>query len=115
MSVGTAISITFGATGGVPPYRFTPGGSFPPGLTFANATLSGTPSAVGDFNFSVTVGDSAGTVFTKGFTLTVKAPGPPTLSLGGTLLPGKVGVEYAAQISVTGGTAPLQLYGIRPA
>jgi hypothetical protein len=106
VSVGTAINITFGGTGGVPPYRFTPGGNFPPGVSFVNGTLSGTPTATGDFNFSITVADSAGAVLTRGFTLTVNSPGPPTLSLGGILISGKVGVAYAAQISVTGGTAP---------
>ena len=111
VSVGTAINITFAATGGVPPYRFTPGGNFPPGVSFVNATLSGTPGATGDFNFSVTVGDSAGAVVTRGFTLTVNASGPPTLSLGGTLLSGKVGVDYAAQIPVTGGTGPYSFTG----
>jgi len=75
-------------------------------VSFVNATLSGTPTATGDFNFSITVADSSGAVLTKGFTLTVSSAGPPTLSLGGTLISGKVGVTYAAQIQVTGGTAP---------
>ena len=48
---GSAINITFGATGGVPPYRFTPGGSLPAGVSFVNATLSGTPSSGGRLRF----------------------------------------------------------------
>jgi len=108
---GTAISITFGGTGGVPPYRFTPGGGLPAGLTFVNGTLSGTPTTVGDFSFSVTLGDSTGGVITKGFSLTVTPPTTSTLILGGPLLPGKVGVEYSAQLSVTGGTAPYSFTG----
>jgi hypothetical protein len=65
-------------------------------LTFGNATLSGTPSTVGDFSFSITVGDSTGAVTTKGFTLTVTSPTGSSLIVGGTLLPGKVGVDYNA-------------------
>ena len=33
------------------------------------------------------------------------------MTLGGTLLPGKVGVGYSAQLSVTGGTAPYSFTG----
>ena len=49
------------ATGGVPPYQWTPAaGSFPTGLALnLDGTITGTPTATGVFNaFTVTVNDS---------------------------------------------------------
>ena len=109
---GTPIAIAFGGTGGVPPYSLSAGGSLPPGTTFGGGTLSGTPTTVGAFPFSVTLTDSTGAFVTKPFTLTVTAPPPPpTLSLSGSLSDGKVGVPYAGQISASGGTAPYTFSG----
>jgi hypothetical protein len=108
---GTAINITFGASGGVGPYRFTPGGSLPPGTTFSSGVLSGTPTAAGAFTFRVTVADSTGAVFTKDFTLTVTTAQPPALSLSGSLSDGKVGVPYTGQLSASGGIAPYSFAG----
>ena len=71
---GTPIAIAFGGTGGVPPYNLSVGGSLPPGTTFGGGTLSGTPTTVGAFAFSVTLTDSTGAFVTKPFTLTVTAP-----------------------------------------
>jgi uncharacterized protein (TIGR03437 family) len=45
--------------GGVPPYTFSiTEGSLPAGLTFASGEISGTPTAVGTFGFTLTVTDS---------------------------------------------------------
>ena len=96
--VGTPISITFGGTGGVPPYRFTPGGGLPPGMSFAKDTLSGTPTTAGTFSFNITLADSAGGVVTKGFSLVVVPPGTPAITVGGTVGDGKVGVPYVGQL-----------------
>ena len=109
---GTPIAIAFGGTGGVPPYGLSLGGSPPPGTTFGGGTLSGTPTTVGAFPFSMTLTDSTSAFVTKGFTLTVTAPPPPaTLSLSGSLSDGKVGVPYTGQISAAGGTAPYTFSG----
>ena len=109
---GTPIAIAFGGTGGVPPYNLSVGGSLPPGTTFGGGTLSGTPTTVGAFPFSITLTDSTSAFVTKPFTLTVTAPPPPpTLSLSGSLSDGKVGVPYAGQISASGGTAPYTFSG----
>ena len=68
-------------------------------MTFVNGTLSGTPTTVGDFSFNVTLGDSTGAVITKRLRADGDdAAGTPALILGGTLLPGKVGVDYSAQL-----------------
>ncbi len=56
---------TLQATGGVPPYSWTlttAPSSFPPGLTLASSgSISGTPTQLGTFNFTVQVADSIGT------------------------------------------------------
>ncbi len=107
VSVGAPINITFTATGGVGPYRFSLSGSLPQGTAFNNGVLSGTPTTAGAFTFQVAVTDSTGLVFSSDFTLTVT----PALSLGGTLSDGKVGVPYAGQISATGGVGPYSYVG----
>jgi large repetitive protein len=110
-STGTPISVTFGGTGGVGPYRFTPGGSLPPGTSFTNGVLSGTLTTAGAFTFNVTLADSIGGVVTRSFTLTVTAPASTPPSLGGSLSDGKVGVPYSGQLSATGGTPPYTYTG----
>ena len=46
--------VTFAATGGTNPHSFSVTGSLPPGLTLSPAgVLSGTPTAVGNYTFSV--------------------------------------------------------------
>ena len=110
VSTGTAINITFTGTGGVGPYYCTLGGSLPPGATFANCVLSGTPTTAGTYTFRITIVDSTGAVFTQTVTLTVVLPAP-ALSLSGSLANGKVGVPYAGQISASGGTGPYTYAG----
>jgi hypothetical protein len=106
--IGTPINITFTGAGGVGPYRFSLSGSLPPGTSFNNGVLSGTPTTVGAFTFHVTITDSAGLAFSSDFTLTVT---PAALSLGGSLGDGKVGVPYTGQISATGGASPYSYTG----
>src|SRR5205823_4610321 len=59
---GAAYGVTLAGTGGTPPYAWSvTAGSLPPGLTLEGPTgaLTGTPSASGSFNFTVTLTDSA--------------------------------------------------------
>src|ERR1017187_1924797 len=109
VSTGAPIAITFTGTGGVGPYRCTLSGSLPPGTTFANCVLSGTPTTAGAFTFHVTIVDSTGATFTKDVTITVVLA--PPLSLSGSLSNGKVGVPYTGQISASGGTGPYSYAG----
>jgi hypothetical protein len=109
VSTGAPIAITFTATGGVGPYRCTPSGTLPPGTTFANCVLSGTPTTAGAFTFHVTIVDSTGATFTKDVTITVVLA--PPLSLSGSLSNGKAGVPYTGQISASGGTGPYSYAG----
>jgi hypothetical protein len=104
--VGVAYSpVTFAASSGTPPYTWsvTSGSSLPPGLSLSTAgVLSGTPSAAGNFSFTVTVSDSASpkqTVVSPTFALSVLAT---TFSIAGS-----VGVAGA---TVTLGGASSQVY-----
>ena len=64
-TLGSAYSTTLTATGGVPPYTWSlaTGSALPAGLTLSSgspsATISGTPTATGTFQFTVKVTDSA--------------------------------------------------------
>ena len=46
-------------------------GSLPPGLTLSGATISGTPSSAGTYNFTIKVADSASHTATQGYTVTI--------------------------------------------
>ncbi|RWB20854.1 MAG: autotransporter domain-containing protein [Mesorhizobium sp.] len=62
-TMGQAYSASLNpATGGTAPYTYAvTGGALPTGVTLSSAgTLSGTPSAAGNFNFTVTATDSSG-------------------------------------------------------
>ncbi|MEW5767715.1 MAG: putative Ig domain-containing protein [bacterium] len=63
-TVGTAYSQIVSATGGTTPYTWSIlSGSLPPGLSLTpgtpNATISGTPTTAGTYNFTVRVTDAA--------------------------------------------------------
>src|SRR5580700_6298228 len=61
-AVGTAYSATLSVTGGTAPYTFsTVTGTLPSGLSLSSATgvISGTPSASGQFSFTLQVSDSS--------------------------------------------------------
>lgn len=115
-TVGVAYSQSLaGAAGGTSPYTYTlASGSLPSGMTLSsNGTLSGTPTAGGPFNFTVTATDSStGTQYSttsSQLTLNVNAP---TISLSpapGALPHPRAGVAYTQVITASGGTAPLQL------
>src|SRR5439155_14877895 len=99
-------------TGGVAPYdNFTiSGGALPSGVTISSSgTISGTPTAVGTFSFTVQAQDSStgpGAPYTgsQDYTLTVAAP---NITFTPTSLPNEIsGLNYSATITGAGGTAP---------
>lgn len=110
-TVATAYSQTITASGGTGPYGFAvTAGALPAGLTLSpGGALTGTPSAGGTFNFTVTATD--GSAFpgpfsgSQAYTLTLAAP---TIALPATpLAGGTLGAAYSAAITpASGGTAP---------
>ena len=104
---GGAVSITFVAAGGVPPYTWTQvSGSLPPGLTLSpGGVLSGTTDAAGTFSFRIQVADSKGGTAAKDFSLRITAA---TLAITSTspLPSGRVGVPYSTVLSAFGGVKP---------
>lgn len=77
--LGAPATQTFSATGGTAPYAWTlDSGSLPTGMTLSPAgTLSGTPSAVGTFNFTLRATDAYGCSVTRAYSVLIKG-----LSLG---------------------------------
>lgn len=81
-SFGQLYSQSLSQTGalGAPNFAIT-AGALPAGMTLAaNGTVSGTPTAVGTFNFAVTVADASGCSGSRPYSITVVpvAPGAPT-------------------------------------
>lgn len=107
-TAGSAYSQTLSASGGTPGYTFVvSAGTLPAGLTLsASGVLSGTPTASGSFNFTVTATDSgAPTSGSRAYTLTVAGA---NVTLPATTLPaGTAGQAYSSAITpATGGIAP---------
>jgi hypothetical protein len=76
-------------------------GTLPTGLSLSAAgTISGTPTAAGDFTFTVKAANSTGED-TKQLSIKVVLPAPPTITT--TALPnGKVNVSYSNRLTATG-------------
>ncbi len=110
-SVGVAYSHSFaGASGGAAPYTYAVTiGSLPAGLTLASdGTLSGTATAAGTFNFTVTATDSStGTgPFSIGSGVTLVVDAPTILIAPATLPNGTFNIPYSQTVTASGGTAP---------
>lgn len=101
LALGAGVSTTFSATGGKLPYSWTASG-LPAGLSIggSSGTLSGTPGAAGNFNFTVQVSDANGTSATLNATLAVL--GLSTSSSGNATT---VSV-YSQTFTANGGTPP---------
>ena len=110
-TVGQPYSQSVTATGGAAPYSWSVlSGSLPPGLALSptgtpSATLSGTPTTQGTFNFTVQVTDTASATDTQALSITIAAAAALTITT--TSLPGgSVGQAYSQSVTATGGTTP---------
>ncbi|MDP3377013.1 MAG: IPT/TIG domain-containing protein, partial [Brevundimonas sp.] len=107
-SVASTYSETLSANDCVGPCTFAvTAGALPTGLTLSSAgVLSGTPTAGGAFNFTVTATDAGagGLTANRAYSLTVDAP---TIALSPAALPAATtAVAYSESISAAGGVAP---------
>jgi hypothetical protein len=109
-TVGTQLSIAFSGSGGVPPYTFSISGSLPPGTAASGATLSGTPTTAGSYTLRVVLADSTGATVTQSVSIVI-AVAPVSLTIGGSLGNGQVGVLYSGQLTAAGGTPPYTFTG----
>lgn len=104
--VGEAFSISFAGTGGRLPYAWSvESGTLPEGLVLSqNGNLTGTPISAGSAPLVFQLTDANGRTATRALVLRVLAPA----SIGPEELPDPyVGTSYQAQLSATGGLAPV--------
>lgn len=109
-TVGILYSAILTTDGGTAPYSYAvTAGTIPAGLTFdSNGTLSGTPIAAGNANFTITATDSSGTPgpysASRNYTVTIA---PPFIELVPLTLPNATfGVPYSQAITVDGSIGP---------
>ena len=93
------------ADGGTTPYTWTVGdGQLPPGLTLATGgTLSGTPTGIGSYRFSILVTDTTGQTTTNSFALAVSEP---LIITTGSNLAVTLAKPVSITLNATGGTQP---------
>jgi hypothetical protein len=109
---GSSYSSLLQASGGTTPYTWSiSAGSLPAGLSLAPSTglISGTPTATGTTNFSVTVADAGNPVQTASATtsIVIAAPAPPALAITTSSMPaGTNGASYSNALQASGGTSP---------
>ncbi|MGY3582410.1 hypothetical protein ACVIGB_000666 [Bradyrhizobium sp. USDA 4341] len=113
-SVNSPYTAAFFVSGGSTPYTMSASG-LPPGLTFSYATgaiqgsISGSPTAAGTYNITVTGRDANGLTASYPFTLNVIG----ALSIAGTPpLTGNVGTPYTGSVSASGGSGSGYTYAL---
>jgi len=116
-TAGLPYSQSLTATGGAGPYTFAvTAGTLPTGLSLSSGgALSGTTTASGTFNFTVTATDNFGQTGSRAYSIVVAVP---TITLTPATLPaGTAGTAYSQTLTISGGIAPytVNLTGTLPA
>ncbi|UQB68845.1 T9SS-dependent choice-of-anchor J family protein [Epilithonimonas zeae] len=105
-AAGSPYSKTLTQTGalGTPNFAIT-AGALPPGLTLSTSgTISGTPTATGTFNFTVTVNDTSGCSGSQAYSITVLCPSNPITIANFPALCSNSGLYTLTEASPAGGT-----------
>jgi Ice-binding-like/Putative Ig domain len=109
-TLGIAYSQTVSGSGGLAPYTFSvTAGALPNGLLLNGATgaITGTPTTVGNFNFTITATDANGCPGTRTYTIVIAAAVCPAITVNPATLPNPViGIVYSQQITASGGVGP---------
>jgi hypothetical protein len=94
------------AFGGIAPYTFAvTSGTFPPGLNLSNSgAITGIPTSVSTFNFTITASDLYSSTGNRNYNILVN---PPIITISPLTIPQAVAnVSYTATFTAAGGTAP---------
>jgi Putative Ig domain len=107
--VGDTYSSSPSTSGGHAPLVFALGGSLPSGLVFSrtSGTISGTPSASGEFPVQIVVNDQDGRVATttdQTISISAVSSEQPLVIAGSPASAGQVEVSYSANFSASGGS-----------
>jgi hypothetical protein len=105
--VGTAYNQPLTAVGGTSPYVWSViAGALPGGLLLgpSSGAITGTPTSVGSFSFTVQVTDNNSVSTTKAFTLAIVSA--LTITSAPTLPGGAIGTSYSRTLTAVGGSAP---------
>jgi Putative Ig domain len=96
------------ASGGTAPYTWSiTSGSLPSGLSLTAAgAISGTPTVIGTYGFSVKVTDSSSPIQGAAATTTIIVTVPPLTITSPALISGVSGTGYSASLTANGGTSP---------
>ncbi|MFK0274923.1 putative Ig domain-containing protein [Ensifer sp. NPDC090286] len=112
---GVSYSQSIAASAGTAPYSYTvSSGALPGGLTLdaSSGSISGRPSADGDFGFTVTATDAHGATGQASYRIAVASANIVFTPSPGSLPDAMVGETYSAPISASGGTGAL-IYSVK--
>ncbi|MBI4850749.1 MAG: putative Ig domain-containing protein [Acidobacteria bacterium] len=107
-TINTLYSQNISANGGQAPYIFSLTGALPNGLVLSSSgVISGTPTTLGTFSFTINVKDANNCTNSQAYVLTIAAPTCPTITLSPNSLPnGTMGIAYNQSVVASGGQSP---------
>ena len=106
-TLGLAYNQTITTSGGVAPFTYAVlSGALPTGLSLnaGSGAITGTPTAAGNYNFTIQSTDSTPNTGTRNYSVTI---GTNSLTVNPASLPnGSQGIAYSQTVSASGGTGP---------